>query len=106
MNLPNSPFPLRFLDYLTAFNWVYVVSVEQLVAWVKDPVPLSEMGNHPAFQCSSGGTLRPETCKETVNCEYNSPLPITQQTIYMKICSDECPAHYPYLDNVDGQNPY
>ncbi|KAA0194971.1 hypothetical protein HAZT_HAZT001714 [Hyalella azteca] len=95
--------PCRFLDYLKAFPHVYVVSVRQLLDWVRSPVPLSQLGTMSSFQC--GQTLA-DNCPDKKNCQYNAPLPISNSEIYMKICNSNCPPNYPYLDNVDGSKPY
>ncbi|XP_018020181.1 chitin deacetylase 7 [Hyalella azteca] len=93
----------QFLDYLKAFPHVYVVSVRQLLDWVRSPVPLSQLGTMSSFQC--GQTLA-DNCPDKKNCQYNAPLPISNSEIYMKICNSNCPPNYPYLDNVDGSKPY
>ncbi|KAL3865727.1 hypothetical protein ACJMK2_043087 [Sinanodonta woodiana] len=42
----------KFLDYLDTLNDVYVVSAKQVIAWMKNPVPLSDLIRHPEFSCS------------------------------------------------------
>ena len=94
------------MDYLTAFPEVYVVSVRQLVEWVKNPVPVSRLSELEAFQCQDN--LPTNTCPEanTRNCPFTAPLPIPGSEAFINICEGPCPTYYPYLDNVDGSIPY
>jgi len=96
----------NFLDYVSNFPHVYVVTVQQLIDWVKSPVPTVDLDTLPSFQCQS--TLLPEECPASGHktCSYNAPLPIDQSEIYMKICEGICPDYYPYLGNTDGKQPY
>ena len=74
------------------------------MAWVKNPVPLTKLGDLPEFQCSSN--LIPNDCPVSTNCEYKAPLPVDRQQIFMNVCGTECPDNYPYLNNVDGEDKY
>ncbi|KAF2357300.1 NodB domain [Trinorchestia longiramus] len=95
-----------FLEYLTAFPEVYVVSVRQMMEWVRNPVPLADLGDLDSFKCKN--TLPNLACAESdnINCHYTEPLPISNAEIYMKICQGPCPKYYPYLNNVDGSKSY
>ncbi|KAK3608151.1 hypothetical protein CHS0354_034110 [Potamilus streckersoni] len=42
----------RFLDYLNTLKDVYVVSAKQVIAWMKNPVPLTDLIKHPEFSCN------------------------------------------------------
>lgn len=95
----------RFLDYLSAFPEVYVVSVSQLLEWVENPVPIDRLDELESFHCTD---LPQSSCPSANvrNCQYKQPLPIESQEVYMNICQGPCPYNYPYLDNVDGSIPY
>lgn len=43
----------QFLDWAQAQPNVWIVSNEQLLSWVRDPVPISQLNNSPALKCSS-----------------------------------------------------
>ncbi|KAK7028430.1 family 4 carbohydrate esterase [Favolaschia claudopus] len=42
----------QFLDWATAQQNVWIVSNEQLLAWVKNPVPVSQLNNVDALKCT------------------------------------------------------
>uniref|UniRef100_A0A6A7FWX2 Chitin deacetylase 9-like protein n=1 Tax=Hirondellea gigas TaxID=1518452 RepID=A0A6A7FWX2_9CRUS len=96
----------QFLDYMSAYPEVYIVSMRQLIAWMKDPVPLDQLKDHEAFQCPDKNP--PTNCpsENHKNCPYTAPLPISQAEVYMKMCVGTCPTYYPYLNNVEGKDPY
>ncbi|CAG8545704.1 6866_t:CDS:2 [Paraglomus occultum] len=41
----------RFLEYALSQPNVYAVTYSQVLAWMKNPVPVSQLKNHPAFKC-------------------------------------------------------
>ncbi|XP_013392237.1 ataxin-2 homolog isoform X4 [Lingula anatina] len=41
----------QYIDELLSNKNVYIVTMSQILEWVKNPVPLSRMKDHPAFQC-------------------------------------------------------
>ncbi|KAL7410239.1 hypothetical protein BDY24DRAFT_400595 [Mrakia frigida] len=43
----------QFLDWAQAQPNVWIVSNEQLLAWVRDPVPTSQLNSSPALRCST-----------------------------------------------------
>ena len=102
MWLINNPlnYICRFLQYLSNFPDVYIVSVADVFDWVRNPILVDDMDNFDNVQCDSG--YPPSTCEEKVNCYYSQNLPIDSQEIYMNICSDGCPPSYPWVGNIEG----
>ncbi|KAF2357299.1 NodB domain [Trinorchestia longiramus] len=90
-----------FLEYLAELPEVYVVSVNQLIQWVQNPVSLEDIDDF--FQCSN--TL-PDNCPEEnhINCVYTAPLPIDNLQVYMNICEGPCPDEYPWTGNPTGES--
>lgn len=43
----------EFLDWTQTFDDVWFVSNEQLLEWVRVPVPIAQLGNVSALQCKS-----------------------------------------------------
>ena len=84
---------------------MYVVTIGQLVEWMKNPLTLEQMLESDVFGC---GDLPKNNCPEANHntCVYKGELPIEQSEVYMKICEGSCPKNYPYLGNVDGEDPY
>ncbi|XP_046391271.1 chitin deacetylase 7-like [Ischnura elegans] len=85
---------VQFLDYLESLPDVYIVSVSQMLEWVKNPTELSKLKD--LWKCWS----IPETnCARPRNCEL-----IRQdngETRYMTSCTT-CPQVYPWLGNPSG----
>jgi hypothetical protein len=65
----NNPSPLltfRFLEFLTQLPEVYVVTMQEALEYVKNPVPLSEIDSFEPFQCNH--LPKPDGCVGTENC--------------------------------------
>ncbi|XP_071446328.1 chitin deacetylase 7-like [Hetaerina americana] len=84
-----------FLDYLATLPDVYIVSVSQMLEWVKSPTPISTLKE--LWKCWE---IPEENCKKPRNCEL-----IRQdngETRYMSSCVT-CPDVYPWLNNTSGK---
>ncbi|KAG7171350.1 putative Polysaccharide deacetylase-like 2 [Homarus americanus] len=91
----------RFLEWLSSKDDVYVVSVDRLLEWMKNPVPLSEVGTLDAFKCSADP--RPDCVdpqEYTFSMEDN--LPNSLDEVIMGSCTRPQPDYYPWLYNPEG----
>ncbi|CAG8550595.1 4560_t:CDS:2 [Paraglomus brasilianum] len=59
LNQPGRPDPgpqitayNSFIQYVLSQPNVYAVTYSQVLAWMKNPVPVSQLANHPAFKCT------------------------------------------------------
>ncbi|XP_075986001.1 chitin deacetylase 8-like [Anticarsia gemmatalis] len=85
---------IRFLDLVNSLNDAYMVTSEEVIEWVKNPVTVSE--------------YRQQTCRRytpTV-CRPTSCGPLTAEAsgnvYWMQICN-VCPRVYPWINNPLGQ---
>nr|XP_027206510.1 uncharacterized protein LOC113799991 [Penaeus vannamei] len=92
---------LRFLQYVNSLPDVYLVSMDRVLEWMKDPLPVMDLGSHPAFTCP---TFDPESdCPDPITCEYQEGLPDPGlKEVLMTMCSRPCPKNFPWLGNIDG----
>ena len=67
-NKQNLPLISRFLDGLTVKDDVFIVSVSQLLEWVKSPTPLSSIENFVPWQCDTVPSI---PCAER-RCAYDA----------------------------------
>ena len=90
------------MEYVSGFPDTYVVTVDQLVQWTRNPVSTDDIDSFEPLQCLPD--LPADTCPDEnhINCHYVAPLPIAQSEIYMNICQSPCPASYPWTGNPDG----
>lgn len=90
------------MDYLQGLSDVYIVTVNQLLQWVQDPVSIDDLVDFEPLQCSN--TL-PDNCPEedNKNCEYHDNLPNDLDVIFMNVCQGPCPAEYPWTGNPYGE---
>lgn len=80
---------IGFLDYLAGKPEVFLVSHEEVLNWMKAPVPLSEY--------TTTIKDRNSAC-EPITCE----LPFGDTEIrYMRSCTP-CPNEYPWVENPSG----
>ncbi|KAK8746157.1 hypothetical protein OTU49_017270, partial [Cherax quadricarinatus] len=90
----------RFLEYLSKLEDVYVVSVDRLLAWVKNPVPLDDIDSIDEFGC-----YEPESnCVDTKIFKFTTEnnLPVEVDAIYMGSCTLVQPKYYPWIYNPLG----
>lgn len=84
---------------------VHYVTMAQLLAWLRSPVPNSRIDHQYApFQCrhNNDGRREPKglSCDRANVCQYRTPG-LTSTEHQFQTCA-QCPPSYPWLDNVDG----
>jgi hypothetical protein len=76
------------------------VTNQQAISWMKDPIPINEIGNSEVFSCKPKQLEHNEiTCTYPNNCRLHSR--VLQQDRYLKTCN-ECPPEYPWIRNEFG----
>ena len=91
------------MNYLKNKQDVYVVTVDQLIEWVKNPVVLDDIEDFEPLQCLPD--LPKNECEEPKTCPYSENLPNDLEEVVMKVCT-QCPEVYPWVGNplgLDGQ---
>ncbi|KAK8381730.1 hypothetical protein O3P69_015052 [Scylla paramamosain] len=92
----------NFLLWLSTLEDVYVVSLDRLLAWMKDPKPVDQIDNIPEITCPP---LDPETTCPSHNTYYFGPennIPPQMSSMYMTTCTKPKPPYYPWLYNPYG----
>ena len=86
---------IKFLDTVGSMNDVYIVTHSQLIEWVRDPTPLSEIKDFKPWQCPS----RPKA-----RCSYTNPM--CSKTYpgnnILNTCTTPCPQCYPHYGDPNG----
>ncbi|KHJ90319.1 hypothetical protein OESDEN_09840 [Oesophagostomum dentatum] len=95
----------RFLEEVLYRKDVYVVTLKQLIQWIKNPVPLSQIAQSDAVKCSQGPlhqypAMSQRSCSKPNKCMYRTPGLSSQEHQFLT-CSP-CPDQYPWLDNPIG----
>ncbi|XP_012275214.1 uncharacterized protein LOC105696933 isoform X1 [Orussus abietinus] len=80
---------ISFLDTIVAMDDVWVVTNWQALQWVRNPTPLSLMGNFEPFGCNYAD--RPKKCNNAKVCNLWHKSGVR----YMKTCQ-ACPDIYPW----------
>ncbi|XP_071446370.1 chitin deacetylase 7-like [Hetaerina americana] len=83
----------KFLDYLATLPDVYIVGISQVIQWIQNPTPISNMGNF--WNCWA---IPEDTC---VPSECRLIRQDTGEERYMDSCA-KCPAVFPWIGNPDG----
>lgn len=91
-------FYYRFLNALARKADVYLVSISQLLQWVKSPTPLNNIASFAPWGCP-GITQIPCTVK---NCVYSTSTTPFGSERSMPICNKACPPYYPWYGNIYG----
>ncbi|VDL73125.1 unnamed protein product [Nippostrongylus brasiliensis] len=95
----------RFLEEIQYRKDVYVVTLKQLIEWMRNPVPLSHISQSEAVRCSQKFSQYPaisqSTCSKPNKCMYRTPGLGSQEHQFLT-CSP-CPEQYPWLDNPIGE---
>ncbi|XP_072946462.1 chitin deacetylase 8-like [Epargyreus clarus] len=85
---------VRFMDLLNNLHDVFMVNANEVIDWVKDPIPLDEYKRKPCRQIPRA------------QCAARSCGPLTsshtEMSYWMQICN-VCPRVYPWLGNPLGQ---
>ncbi|CAN8025914.1 unnamed protein product [Ixodes persulcatus] len=87
---------LRFVDWLLEKEDVYLVTVSEVIDFMKEPKSGS---SYHQRRCTKE-VLPQSTCPQSRNCHYEK-TPLGNQR-YMRICGNTCPQNYPWVNNPDG----
>ncbi|XP_071547694.1 chitin deacetylase 7-like [Panulirus ornatus] len=92
----------RFLEWLSVMDDVYVVSLDRVLEWVRNPVPLSEINTIDTFRCQvfDPETTCPDVDENTFTQANN--LPYGLREVIMATCTRPKPEFYPWLYNPYG----
>lgn len=101
--LSHHPYFPSFLLWLGTLDDVFVVSLDRVMAWMKNPKPvhmiddLSEL-NCPAFDPAT-------TCPTQNNYHFDTTnnIPPELFEVYMKSCTKPQPPYFPWLYNPYGE---
>ncbi|XP_065574085.1 uncharacterized protein LOC136036058 isoform X2 [Artemia franciscana] len=86
-----------FLDTLVSMDDVWVITNWQLIQWMRDPTPLSQIHSFEPFQCSY--PERPKPCNNPKVCNLWHKSGVR----YMKTCQP-CPDFYPWTGKTAVKN--
>ena len=88
----------RFLDTLATMDDVYLVTHSQVIDWVRNPTPLSQIQSFTPWQCPTRPAPR---------CNFTTPTcqRFYQQNGFFQLasCTAPCPPNYPTPGNPTGQ---
>ncbi len=89
----------EFIEYLTSLEDVFIVTVQEVVEWMENPVPI------PRYEQKRCVRDLPTTkCSElSQTCEYTKIQELHNTDRSMIICGSQCPQFYPWLNNNLGQ---
>ncbi|CAI5455554.1 unnamed protein product [Caenorhabditis angaria] len=94
----------KFLNKITHNKDVYIVTIKQLIEWMKRPVPISQMAKSKAVGCpiSLQFSRNPSTlaCDKPNKCLYSTPNLPSQEHQFLTCLP--CPIMYPWLENPAG----
>ncbi|EGT30475.1 CBN-LGX-1 protein [Caenorhabditis brenneri] len=94
----------RFLNKMSAQKDVYIVTIKQLIDWMKRPVPISQMKASKAVGCpitlSFNRNPSLSTCDKPNKCLYSTPSLSSQEHQFLTCLP--CPTMYPWLENPAG----
>ncbi|KAK3922979.1 Chitin deacetylase 8 [Frankliniella fusca] len=88
---------IAFLDTLVSMNDVWLVTNWQALQWVRDPTPISRLGNFQPFQCNYQD--RPRRCNNPKVCNLWHKSGVR----YMRTCQP-CPDVYPWTGKSGVRN--
>ncbi|CAN8005979.1 unnamed protein product [Ixodes pacificus] len=87
---------LGFVDWLLEKEHVYLVTVSEVLDFMRHPEPRSSYAQR---RCTKDN-LPESTCPKSTNCRYLT-TPLGNER-YMRICGNTCPKNYPWVNNPDG----
>ncbi|XP_014679792.1 PREDICTED: uncharacterized protein LOC106819705 [Priapulus caudatus] len=96
----------EFLEEIGQLDDVYIVSVENALAWIRNPVRVQDARNAEAFSCPDRG--RERLCDKFNVCRYHNisfypNSPDHQGDRVFQTCG-ACPPLYPWLGNPTGSS--
>jgi peptidoglycan/xylan/chitin deacetylase (PgdA/CDA1 family) len=98
----------KFFDYLTSLKDVWFVTYQELINWMKDPRPLTEL-NFKCENATASTCTRPHTCvlKHYITSNNSAATEDNfskSDTRYMPVChSSVCPQQYQWFGNHAGR---
>ncbi|KJH41782.1 polysaccharide deacetylase [Dictyocaulus viviparus] len=95
----------RFLEELQYKKDVYVVTLKQLLQWMRDPVPIDQISQADSLNCeqtitSKHPTINRRPCAKPNKCVYFTPG-LSSREHWFRTCSP-CPYQYPWINNTIG----
>ncbi|KAG5881907.1 hypothetical protein JTB14_007106 [Gonioctena quinquepunctata] len=85
---------INFIDSILAYDDVWLLTNWQAIQWVRDPTPISRLGNFQPFQCDFSD--RPKRCNNPKVCNLWHKSGVR----YMRTCQP-CPDIYPWTGSED-----
>ena len=88
----------KFIDSILALPDVYFVTSQELIEWVRNPVPLDGIENSGMFHCDFSD--RPSRCsgRRKHKCQLKHKGDVRQWSS----CQRVCPNRYPWVNNLNG----
>jgi len=88
----------NFLNDILKMKDVYIVTLSQVIDWIKKPTPLSKINEFAPWQCTKPAP--PAPCQVQNSCEYQ--VNNQNEYVYLRTCTRPCPKNYPWYGNPDG----
>lgn len=85
---------LNFLDYLQGLDDVIITTASQVLDWVRNPIPVTDLINQSQCKVPVKTTCAPRTCQLTKE--------VGSQVRWMTSCAQSCPRVYPWINNPLG----
>ncbi|KAK0407366.1 hypothetical protein QR680_019157 [Steinernema hermaphroditum] len=87
-----------FLDKVSKHRDVYFVTLQQLIEWMRHPIPLDQMTQANYLRCSNVGAPKSQTaCRKPNKCMYRTPH-LNSPERQFETCN-LCPDYYPWVGN-------
>ena len=89
----------KFVDSILALPDVYFVTSQELIEWVRTPVPLDSIESSGMFHCNFSD--RPARCsgRRKHKCQLKHKGDVRQWAS----CQRVCPNRYPWVNNLNGE---
>ena len=91
-----------FLDYLQTLPDVYIVGASDIIHWIQNPIPVSEMASGTWKVCRK--KTKPDC--SAVSCQLCKKDGRQYADRWTKICDGPCPKSYPWLSNYYGEDDH
>jgi len=88
-------------EVLSTYSNVYFVTMSQVLAWMQSPVDSNNAVQFPLWKQKCSMLDTPSTCAVANNCPLSNPQ-LGGVRKRLQTCN-ECPAYYPWLNDVRGQ---
>ncbi|TKR83136.1 hypothetical protein L596_016773 [Steinernema carpocapsae] len=92
---------VRFLDKISKNQDVYFVTLHQLIEWMQNPLPLSDMRKASYLKCPDNEAPNIQVaCAKPNKCMYRTPH-LNSPERQFETCN-LCPDYYPWIGNPTG----